>query len=110
MPTITISMPASRLAAAEPRIDKFIDDTVKTCMEIMEVTADKVQITFLPAHEKFHGRPANIHVTYRGKASRTREVVERFMERLETVFVPAFGFPPRIRCLPNDETKLSARN
>ena len=110
MPTITMSMPASRLTAAEPQIDGFIAATVQLCMEIMEVPSDKVQITLLPAHEKFHGKPANIHVTYRDKASRTKDVVERFMAALEAAFVPAFGCLPRIRCLPNDESKLMARN
>ena len=110
MPTIVISMPASRLAASEARIDLFIETVVKHCMDIMEVPSDKVQLTFVPVHEKFHGKPANIHATYRDKASRTKDVVERFMAALEAAFVPAFGCVPRIRCMPNDEGKLMARN
>jgi hypothetical protein len=110
MPTIVISMPASRLAASEERIEGFIGIVVRHCMEIMEVPSDKVQLNFLPAHERFHGKPANIQVSYRDKASRTKDVVERFMAALEDAFVPAFGCVPRIRCMPNDEAKLMARN
>jgi hypothetical protein len=110
MPTITISMPASRLQAAEAGIDGFIEATVKLCMDIMEVPSDKVHLTFVPVHERMHGKPANISVTYREKAARTKEVVEQFMAALEAAFVPVFDCIPRIRCMPNDEAKLAARN
>jgi hypothetical protein len=110
MPTIVISMPASRLAASDARIDGFIETTVRLCMEIMEVPSAKVHLTFVPVHERLHGKPANIHVTYRDKASRTKDVVERFMAAIEAAFVPTFDCVPRIRCMPNDETKLMARN
>jgi hypothetical protein len=110
MPTITISMPASRLHSAEAGIDGFIEATVKLCMDIMEVPSDKVHLTFVPVHERMHGKPANISVTYRDKASRTKAVVERFMAALEAAFVPVFGCTPRIRCMPNSEEKLSSLN
>jgi hypothetical protein len=64
----------------------------------------------VPVHERLHGKPANIHITYRDKASRTPDVVERFMAAIEAAFVPVFDCTPRIRCMPNDEAKLSARN
>ena len=88
MPTITISMPASRMHAADAEIDGFIEATVKLCMDIMEVPSNKVHLTFVPVHERMHGEPANIHVTYRDKAARTKDVVERFMAALESAFVP----------------------
>jgi hypothetical protein len=50
MPTITISMPASRMHAADAEIDGFIEATVKLCMDIMEVPSDKVHLTFVPVH------------------------------------------------------------
>lgn len=109
MPVVTAILGPKTVATAEAA-ERFTALVTQHCQTIMGAAPDKVQIQLLQAIAPPHGAPVYVGVQYRHQPFRDGALMEQFMVALEAACVEAFQLTPRIRCFPQQNDQLFARN
>ncbi|AOJ33628.1 hypothetical protein [Burkholderia metallica] len=108
MPNVTISIDATRMPPDE-NLARLSRDCVELCTHVLRAEVRNVHVIFLAVRHG-HGHPVFADIRYRVGASRTPDVMNRFMEALDQAIVRHTGLAARIRCFGYTASNLHARN
>ena len=109
MPILTVVV-SPDLPNDPQRVSRFVTCSGSLCRDVLLADNDKVQVQIFAAMVPLHGRPVLIEVRYRSNLDRGPKVIEHFMEELDKICLDAFAVQPRIRCFPQKDGELYARN
>lgn len=110
MPVVTLTVADAKRYSSQ-QFDRFIDGTNQLCRGALKADAEKIQIQIVGAIHPLHGRAAYISVQYRNNPHRTEAVMLSFMQDMEALCRETLGIEgARIRCFPQENTHLYARN
>ena len=108
MPNVTIYMPTERMPP-DANLAALTDQCTELCTGMLEAALENVHIIYVGVR---HGRgnPAYAEIKYRLGPSRTKAVMEVFMERLDGIIKGHTGLAARIRCFGYAPPAIHARN
>lgn len=109
MPVVTAILGPKSVPTAEAA-ERFTAQVTQHCQEIVRAAPDKVQVQLLQAVAPPHGAPIYIEVQYRHQPFRDAAMMDTFMAALEATCIEVFQVTPRIRCFPQQNDQLFARN
>ncbi|WP_042628839.1 hypothetical protein [Burkholderia plantarii] len=108
MPNVTFYIHARKMPS-DARLADLSDDCVRLCTNVLEAELKNVHVVYVDVRHG-HGHPVFVEVQYRLEMFRTRAVMNRFMEALESAIVCRTGFMARIRCFGYIASTIHARN
>lgn len=108
MPNVTIYIPTERMPS-EDALAELSDQCTNLCTGLLRAALDNVHIVYVGVR---HGRghPVFAEVQYRLEPFRTPQVMDEFMEALETAIRQGTGVTARIRCFGYAASSIHARN
>lgn len=108
MPNVTIFIPAAGLPEAAA-LSELTGRCSDLCTGVLQAALENVHVVYVPVR---HGRghPVFADIRYRLAASRTPQLMERFMQELDDAIRHATGLTARIRCFGYAASCLHARN
>ena len=109
MPVVTAIL-GPTFAPAADAVERFTIAVTQHCLAIMHAPPDKVQVQVLQAIAPLHGAPVYLQVQYRHQPSSEAAMMDIFMAALEAACIEAFQATPRLRCFPQHNDQLFARN
>lgn len=90
---------------------KFVGIAADLCETTLLAAADKIQIQLLSTIAPPYGRDVYMELRYRESPNRDKSVMNSYMEKMEKVSASILGVDrPRIRCFPQKNDQLFARN
>jgi hypothetical protein len=110
MPSLTIIVGPDYIPSDPQRVALFLAHSATLCQDILMADKDKVQVQIFAAMAPLHGRPIMVEVRYRSNPHRGSKVIEHFMNELDKCCLDTFAVPPRIRCFPQKDGQIYARN
>ncbi len=108
MPNVTIFIPAEKMPE-DGGLAALTDQCTQLCTGILNAALENVHIIYIAAR-RGRGHPAFAEIKYRLEPSRTKPVMESFMEGLDEVIKRNTGLAARIRCFGYSESAIHARN
>lgn len=109
MPVVTAILSSTSAPAADVT-ERFTAQVAAHCQAIMRAAPDKVQVQMLQAVAPLHGAPIYLEIQYRHQDFRDGTLLDTFMVALEATCLELFQLKPRIRCFPQRNDQLYARN
>lgn len=108
MPNVTIFIPAAKMPP-DRNLSELTAQCTQLCTDVLNAALENVHIIYVAVR---HGRGHQVfaEIKYRLESSRTKPVMDSFMEGLEEVIKLNTGFTARIRCFGYTESAIHARN
>tara|TARA_R110000796_G_scaffold88399_1_gene190184 strand:+ start:9191 stop:9523 length:333 start_codon:yes stop_codon:yes gene_type:complete len=110
MPNVTIFTPPSHFVQNHDSKVMFMRECTDICTAVLGAEENKVHIIFVNVLESFTGKDAYIEIKFRYSDQRTQEVMNKFMQLLENIYIHYFSKQPRIRCFAYQAENIFARN
>ena len=108
MPNVTLYVEAKHMPSAAKR-DEISRACIELCTRLLKAALKNVHIIYVDVQHG-HGHPVFVEVQYRLETFRTPQVMNEFMEALDTAIERCTGLTARIRCFGYASTNIYARN
>ena len=110
MPVIKI-FASDALLRPDPLAQEHLASAITgACTDILRAALAQIQVMLIPVQAVLRGEKIYIEVNFRDTGFRSPEVVDAFMNRLESDVVGCYATLPRIRCFAENSAALFARN
>ncbi|AFJ48990.1 hypothetical protein [Shimwellia blattae] len=111
MPVITLFVsPSLRHRLSPECCQTLITPCRDLCIHMLKADPEHIQIQLLEALVPPAGCPVYVEVRYRQRADRTARVMADFMSGIDRAIRECCAVTARIRCFPQPEDALYARN